>query len=235
MSRSEDRPRAGAGSRADGASYARSSRVGRYVAPLVVLVVILAAINFALAKRDGSTGVRPGQAIPPFALPTAAGSVSGDANVATRPNQGAAGKTPACAVRMAGILNICQLYERGPVVLALFIDEGSCPQVLDAMQALAGEYPGVSFAAVAIKGQRAALRALIARRQLTRVQVGFDRDGVLAGLYKVVSCPQVTFVLPRGAALGAPLLSTPTTAQLHARVSALVRASTGRGWKRPTR
>ena len=61
---------------------------------------------------------------------------------------------PACTVRGPGILNICQLYEQGPVVLALFVDAGSCPRVLSDMQALAPSFPGVRFAGVAIKGDR---------------------------------------------------------------------------------
>ena len=61
---------------------------------------------------------------------------------------------PACEVRGPQILNICQLYERGPVVLALFVDAGSCADVLGDMQALAPSFPEVRFAAVAIKGGR---------------------------------------------------------------------------------
>ena len=62
------------------------------------------------------------------------------------------------------ILNICQQYEHGPVVLALFVNGASCTAVLSDMQALAPSFPGVRFAAVAIKGERAALRKLIAAR-----------------------------------------------------------------------
>ena len=71
-----------------------------------------------------------------------------------------------------GILNVCQLYERGPVVLALFVDAGSCPAVLGDLQALAPSFPGVRFAAVAIKegGQLRADRA----RAPERCRSGFD-------------------------------------------------------------
>lgn len=213
----------------------RPPRYGRYLFLLAVVIIVLLTINRSLTKSGERTGVRPGSVIPPFALPLAAGNVIGDADVATRPNEGAAGKTPACAVRGAGILNVCQLYERAPLVLALFVDASSCPAVLSSMQALAADYPGVNFAGVALKGQRAQLRTLIARRRLTSVQVGFDRDGVLASLYQVVSCPQVTFVLPGGVAQSKPLLSTPSPATLRARVGALVAAATARGWRPPGR
>ncbi len=97
----------------------------------------------------------------------------------------------------AAVLNVCQLYEQGPLVLALFVDAGSCPQVLSDMQALAPSFPGVRFAAVAIKGDRDRLRALVRSMHLS-FPVGIDRDGALAGLYKLVSCPQVAFAYPGG-------------------------------------
>ena len=116
------------------------------------------------------------------------------------PNQGEAGKVPACSVRGPQVLNICQLYEKGPVVLALFVDGGSCPEVLSDMQHLAASYPQVGFAAVAIKGGTSGVRKLIHERGLT-FPVGLDRDGALAALYKVASCPQLTFARRGGIAV----------------------------------
>jgi hypothetical protein len=213
----------------------RPPRYGRYLWLLAVVIIVLLTINRSLSRSALQTGVRPGRVIPAFALPLATGDVNGDANVATRANEGSAGRTPACRVRGAGILNVCQLYEHAPLVLALFVDASSCPAVLSGMQALAAANPGVQFAAVAIKGKRPELRGLIARRGLTSVQLGFDRDGVLASLYQVVSCPQVTFVLPGGAAQSKPLMSTPSLAMLRARVGELVAASRARGWRPPAR
>jgi hypothetical protein len=220
-----------AGGRGPGAGEVRTPRYGLYLFLAALAVIVALTVNRALTKSTVQTGVRPGHAIPPFALPLASGDVTGDANVATRPDQGSAGSVPACQVREAGILNVCELYEAGPLVLALFVNSSSCPDVLNEMQAVARSYPGVQFAAVALKGRRNALRRLIAQRGLGDVQVGIDRDGILATLYQVVSCPQVTFVLPGGSAQSPPLLSTPTQQQLRARVSALVAAAGARGWK----
>jgi hypothetical protein len=203
----------------------RPSRYGRYLGLLVVLFVVLVTINTLATKSRIVRGIEPGKAVPPFALPLASGAVNGDADVATRAGSGAAGRTPACAERGAGILNVCELYQRGPVVLALFVDAGSCPAVLSDMQALAPTFPGVSFAGVAIRGERGPLRKLIAARALTGVQVGYDRDGVLAALYRVVSCPQVTFVLPGGIVQSTALLSRPSLRTLRVRVEALVAAA----------
>jgi hypothetical protein len=228
--------RPGGGSRAPlGPAGVRPQRYGRYFALRGALIVVSTTINTVLTNPNGARGVEPGRRIPPFAVPLAIGTVRGDADVATHADAGSAGRTPACSERGVGILNICALYEAGPVVLALFVDASSCPQVLDDMQALAPQFPGVGLAAVAIKGDRSSLRRLIAKRALTSVQVGFDKDGVLAGLYKLVSCPQVNLVLPGGLVQSHALLSRPSRATLRARVRALVDAATGRGWRAPRR
>lgn len=205
---------------------------GRYVGLLVVLIVVLASINAALMRSKGSAGIEPGHRLPPFAVPLAQGDVNGAADVATHANDGAAGKVPACKERGQGILNICELYEQGPVVLALFVDEGSCPQILSDMQTLARSFPNVRFAGVAIKGARGELLQLMAEKGLS-IPIGFDSEGTLAGLYKQVSCPQVSFAYPGGVVQSKALLERPALATLRARVSELLRASRARGWRPP--
>jgi hypothetical protein len=205
-------------------------RYRRYVGVLGLLVVVLIAINTALTKPAGVMGVGPGNRLPPFAVPLALGSVNGDADIATHANEGAAGKHPACSERGAGILNVCQLYEQGPVVLALFVDAGACPAIVSDLQALAPSFPGVQFAAVAIKAGRSELRRLVRTHGLS-LPVGIDSDGALATLYKVASCPQVTFAYPGGVVQSKALLSRPARATLRARVSELVAAARARGWR----
>jgi hypothetical protein len=208
-----------------------SRRYGPYLAVLGLLILVVVAIDTALTKPTGVAGVQPGRVLPPFAVPLATGALHGDANVATRANDGEAGKRPACSVRGAEILNVCQLYEQGPVVLALFVDAGSCPAVLSEMESLAPSFPGVRFAAVAIKGDRDSLRKLVRSRSLVRVPVGIDEDGALATLYKVASCPQVTFAYPGGVVQSKALLTRPPPAMLRTRVQELVADARARGWK----
>jgi hypothetical protein len=81
---------------------------------------------------------------------------------------------------------------------------------------------------VALKGERAPLRRLIRARRLS-IPIGFDRDGALAALYKVVSCSQVTFAYPGGVVQSKPLLEGPAPATLRARVSELVQAARAHG------
>jgi hypothetical protein len=201
---------------------------GRYLALLVALAFVLITINTLVTRQNGLRGVEPGRMLPPFAVPLAAGNLKGDADIATRLNEGSAGRVPACSERGPQILNVCQLYEQGPVVLVLFVDGGSCPGILSDLQALVPSFPGVRFAAVAIKGNREALRRLLRSRQLT-FPVGIDSDGALATLYKVVSCPQVTFAYQGGVVQSAAIQARPTRATLRARLSELVTAARARG------
>lgn len=205
-------------------------RYGRYVGLLAVVILVLITINTIITKPNGAKGIEVGRALPPFAAPLVLGDLTGDVDMSARGGEGARGKVPACQERGPQILNICELYERGPVVLALFIYAGSCAAILSDLQALAPSFPGVQFAAVALKGDRKALRRLVRTRGLS-MPVGLDRDGSLLGLYKVATCPQVTFAYPGGAVESPALLTRPSLATLRARLEELLAASRARGWR----
>jgi len=204
-------------------------RYGRYVGLLAVLILVLITINTIVTKPHGGSGFARGEHVAPFAVPLALSTLSGDANVATHSGEGSAGPVPACQVHKASALNICTLYEHSPLVLALFVDGGSCPGVLDDMQTLSRVFPAVRFAAVAIKGDRAKLRRLVRARGLS-IPVGIDSDGALVVLYKDASCPQVSFVLPGGVMQSAALLRRVPLADLRSRVTRLIAAARARGW-----
>ncbi len=207
-------------------------RYGRWVGVLALVILALITLNTILTKPNGGAGIAPGAEIAPFAVPLVTGNLQGSADIATHPNDGSAGKHPACSERGPEILNICQLYEQGPVVLALFVDEGGCERIVTDLQGLAASFPGVRFAAVSIKGDRGEVRALV-RSHGVSFPVGIDDEGTLAALYKLASCPQVTFVYPGGVVQSKALLYRPSLATLRARVSELVAATTARGWKAP--
>ena len=206
----------------EGGAPPSAPRYGRYVGLLAIVILVLITINTIVTKPVGAGGVSPGERLPPFAVPLVTGGRTGDANVST------SGTAPACTVRGAGVLNVCQLYEQGPVVLALFVDGGSCPNVLSEMQALQASFPSVRFAAVAIKGERRALRSLVRKRHLT-IPIGLDDQGDLAALYRLATCPQVNFALKGGVVQSKALLRAPSQATLRTRVSRLLAASGGAG------
>ena len=199
------------------------------------MVLVLITVNTISTKPNGSAGVGPGEKLPPFAVPLALGNLKGEANIATGPNQGAAGRVPACSVRGPQVLNICQLYERGPVVLALFVDGGSCPDVLSRHAGARRPLPAGLLRGRRDQGRkRSGVRKLIHERGLT-FPVGFDPDGALAALYKVASCPQLTFAERGGTAQGQAMLNGPSRAALRARIEELLAESRAQGARRERR
>jgi hypothetical protein len=214
----------------EGSIFGFAKRYERYAGLAAVLVVAIFILNTLFRTSNGAAGIAPGHRVPPFAVPLALSSVNGDANVATHPNDGSLGRRPACTVRGVELLNICELYEHAPLVLALFIDEGSCAGILDDLQKLAPSFPHVRFAGVAIKGSRSELRALVRSHHLT-LPVGYDHDGVLASLYAMASCPQVTFTYPGGIVQSRALLTRPSLSTLSSRIGALEAAARARGWR----
>lgn len=209
-----------------------TSGYGRYVALFGALLVVVFSLHTAFSSHKQASGLKAGDPIPPFAAPLAIGGPPGEVNVATHRDQGQAGKRPACLVRGTGILNICQLYEHHPVVLALFFDAGSCAGVLDDLQQLAPLYPRVAFAAVAVKENASSVARIVRSKHLT-IPVGVDTDGRLGGLYTMVGCPQITFVRPGGTLQGAPLLSRAPLNTLRTRIQRLVASSQASSLKAP--
>jgi peroxiredoxin len=201
-------------------------RISRHPAWIVLavaaVVLVYIGINTVRTHGPGSTGPAVGEQLPQFAAPLVTSDLVGDANVATRFGQGAAGARPACDVSDPRALNICALERRGPVVLAfLTTGTGECARQVDAMQALARRFPQISFAAVVVRGDRRSERALVRRHGWT-LPVAQDRDGAVANLYGVAVCPTVVFAARggrvRSTALGGEVTSA---AALARRVRAL--------------
>ena len=215
----------------DGGSPARR---GAWIVGLVS-VVFLAYVAYTTFTTDSvaSRGVAPGASLPPFAVPLAtSGLEDAFANVATAPGQGQAGNTPACEVRGPRVLNVCALAERGPVVLAFLATRAAdCTGALDVMEAARAEHPGVQFAAVSLGGDIEDTAQLV-RANDWSFPVGWDQDGVLANLYSVAVCPQVTF-----AAFGGEVQETAIgqldPAAFDRRLERLERRSTVLGWEGP--
>jgi hypothetical protein len=171
----------------------------------VVIAIGYITLNTIRTDAPGSRGLDPGDPLPPFAAPLALSSLDGDANLATKPNQGGQGDRPACEVRGRDILNSCQLVEKGPVVIAFVAARSEqCDRQVDILERVRADYPDISFAAVAIRGDRDDLRRTI-RRRGWGLPVGWDRDGGVANAYAVAICPTVTFAYADGKVEGTSL------------------------------
>jgi hypothetical protein len=178
----------------------------------VLVIVVLAYITLNTLRTDapGSRGVPVGRPLPAFAAPLALSDLEGDANLSTK----------ACSVRGPRVYNVCQAAEQGPVVLAFFaLRSDRCDRQIDALDALRARYPGVGFAAVAIRGDRDDLRRAI-RRHGWKLPVAYDHDGAVANSYAVAICPTVTFAR-RGGKVVSTSLGLVIGAKLEARVKAV--------------
>ncbi len=196
----------------------------------VVGVVVLAYITLNTLRTEsvGSRGLAAGARLPPFAMPLAASRSDADANIATRPDSGPEGARPACTVRGPEILNVCELAERGPVVLAFLATRSErCEEQVDVLDRIAPRHPGVGFAAVSVRGDHEQLRRTV-RERGWRLPVGYDHDGAVANLYGVAVCPTVTFAA-RGGEVAGTAVDFLDERALAARVRALEA-----GWPLPS-
>ncbi len=206
---------------------------------VALLAIGFVVFNGARTQGPGARGLAPGAQLPAFAAPLAVAGADCDedsdpcdANVATRAGQGSAGRRPACEVRGPAILNVCELRERGPVVLAFLATRGGdCADTLDRLERVARRHPGVQVAAVGIRGEFAQLRETVERHRW-HFAVGWDRDGILANLYGVAVCPHMTFARWRGR-VQSTLLGEAGEAELERRIAAVVAASRRAGWIPP--
>lgn len=192
----------------------------------VVVVALRVLGTFGAGGGPGGERVAAGGQAPPFAAPLAlsalAAGENSDVNVAVKAGQGEAGRVPACSVRRPDVLNVCALYERGPVVLAFFsVRSAECLDQVDRLDALAGRHPEVAVAAVSLGGNLGDVRRAV-RERGWRLPVGWDHDAILAGAYGAPACPQLTF-LRRGGRVESTNLGVLEAQQLEARVRRLAR------------
>jgi hypothetical protein len=187
-----------------------------------VAVVVLAYISYNTLRTDAVSqrGPSAGQPLPPFAAPLSSSDVDADANIATHADSGPEGARPACEVRGAEILNVCELQERGPVVLAFMATASDrCERQVAVVDRVARDFPRVEFAAVSVRGERHDLDEVVRSHGWT-IPVGHARDGAVASLYGVVVCPLVVFA-KRGGEVVRSSLEFVDEAPLRADVRAL--------------
>lgn len=199
-----------------------ASRYGWFVGVVLVLLMVVVTVNSLRTDGVSSRGLAAGTVAPPFAAPLALSALEGDVNVATEAGQGDAGEVAACTIHRRDVFNLCDAHAKGPVVLAFFaIRGGSCIDELDEVERVRVKHPGVQFVGVSIRGDRDDLRDII-RKRGWGFPIAYDRDGVLANLYGVAVCPQMTFIR-RGGRTFDTTLGVVGADDLDAQVSALER------------
>ena len=202
---------------------------------LFVVIVALALINGVPGGGEGTLGLdeQPALwALPEFAVPDAAGRLEGDANVAQDdcsvgelPCPEDARRTPACRVRTPGAIRVCDFFDR-PLVISFWFSKGGDDCILqqDVVSRVRSRYGGrVGFLSLDIRDDRDTVRESI-RQRGWKMPVGYDRDGAVAGLYRVGICPTFAYVYP-GGTLESASIGTLSARGLSERIDGLLRAT----------
>jgi hypothetical protein len=174
---------------------------------LFVAVIAIALLNTS-GDGDGTLGLDrqpPRWPLPEFAVPAATGGLEGDANVAQDdcdssrlPCPEGARRTPACRLRTPGAIRVCDLFDQPAVISFWFSKGGDCIDQQDVVSRAYERYRGrVGFLSLNVRDDRGTVRDLV-RRRGWRMPVGYDRDGAVAGLYRVGGCPTFAYVYPGG-------------------------------------
>lgn len=171
-------------------------------------------------------------ALPEFAVPAGDGPLEGDANVAQDdcessavPCPADARREPACRIDTPGAIRVCDYFER-PLVISFWFTKGGgdCAGQQDVVDSVYERYRGrVNFLSLDVRDDRDTVRELI-RQHGWRMPVGYDRDGAVAGLYKVGGCPTFAYVYP-GGTLASASSGELTAARLSDRVEGLLKAA----------
>jgi hypothetical protein len=209
-------------------------RYSLVVGLIFAAVIVVAVIHTLENKDEGTLGldkVAQRWPLPEFAVPNAASKLEGDANVAQdncetsqAPCPESARRTPACRIRTPGAIRVCDLFGRPLVLSFWFSHGGNCSEQQDVVSKVYERYRGrVSFLSLDVRDDRETVRELI-RRRGWRMPVGYDRDGAVAGLYRVGGCPTFAYAYP-GGTLQSASIGELTVAQLEAHIRRLLRAT----------
>jgi hypothetical protein len=209
-------------------------RYSLIVGLIFAAVIVISVIHTLGNKDEGTLGldkVARRWPLPEFAVPRAAGPLEGDANVAQdncetaqTPCPGSATRTPACRLHTPGAIRVCDFFARPLVLSFWFAHGGNCSEQQDVVSRVYARYRGrVSFLSLDVRDDRDTVRELI-RRNGWRMPVGYDRDGAVAGLYRVGGCPTFAYAYPGGTLQDASIGEL-TVPQLEAHVDELLRAT----------
>jgi hypothetical protein len=157
------------------------------------LALVVAFSIYLYAHGSVGGGVAAGARLHRFVAPLAGSDINRPANA--NPRCDAAHPNPHA-------LNVCG---RTPLVLDFFVTGVSdCVREVGTLQAVSSRFPGVRFAAVAVRGG-ARETTTLARSHRWRIPVAYDEDGRVGEVYGVVICPMIELARANGT-VGARLI-----------------------------
>jgi len=160
-----------------------------------VIAIVVVSVKTLPNAGVATHGPAVGKPLPRFAAPSALGAVNGDPNVKqSAADTSTPNRTPACDVRGAGVINICEL-ER-PALAITFIGPGTaeCDAYVDRLQRLSSSFPQTTFVVV-VSGRPKSTVAALARRHGWTMPVAVDRNFAVEERYRVSLdfCATTTF------------------------------------------
>jgi thiol-disulfide isomerase/thioredoxin len=186
-----------------------ANRYSVIVGLLFLILIGLATLHTLNGGGEDTLGleVQPARwPLPEFAVPAAAGTLEGDANI-YQDDCGSSSlpcpedpphRVPACQISTPGAIRVCDLFDRPLVLSFWFGTESSCERQQDVVSAVAARYRGrVNFLSLDVRDSRGSVRELV-RERGWEMPVGFDRDGAVAALYRVGGCPTFAYAYPGG-------------------------------------
>jgi len=186
--------------------------------PLIVGLAFVVLIAYATLNtiRNEETGLlgteasEAGSALAEFAVPDARGDLVGDANVyqddcesGRNPCPAEDRRVPACVIEEAGVLRVCDYFDKPLAISFWFTRGGDCLSEQDEFDRVAARYSDrMNFLSINIRDDIEDVKEIIGERGW-KVPVGWDRDGAVSNVYGVGICPTLALAFPGGILSGA--------------------------------
>ena len=214
----------------------RPGRIYSSVVGLIFLAVVVFGTLSTIGSNDrevlGLGELDTDLPLAEFAVPAAASNLEGDANIAQDdcevdrlPCPTDRRRTPACEVRLAQAIRVCDYFDR-PLVISFWFTRGgdNCENQQDVVSNVSRRYRGrVGFLSIDVRDSRDSVRELVRSRDW-RMPVGYDHDGAVATLYRVGGCPTFVYAYP-GGILESASIGELSVAQLTAKADDLLAAT----------
>ena len=208
MTEEQSEQRGVAGRRTLGPAPRPGSRYSIIVGLLFLALVVVAFVNLVTTRHGGVLGLEKETTdlpLPEFAVPTAAGPLSGDANIfqdncssSQNPCPSDQRRTPACRIRPRGAIRVCDYFNRPLVISFWFTRGGDCETQQDVVSTVSQRYRGrVNFLSIDIRDSKSTVRGLV-RERGWKMPVGYDADGAVSNIYRVGGCPTLVYAYPGG-------------------------------------
>jgi hypothetical protein len=177
--------------------------------------IIFAGINSLTNDSPGPVGLAEGKRLPPFAAPSATGSLDGDSNVDPK---------KACRIHVPDAIRICDYFDK-PLVLVAWFSKcgGHCDPLLDSVERIRRRFPRVNFVGLDVRNSKDEARKAVEENGWG-FPMAVDRDGAVGLLYSVGVGP-TTFFAYRGGVLASKALGELSEEELIDRIRRLERTS----------